>query len=266
MSIITISRGTFSGGQMLAECIAEKLGYHCIPPDVLVDAARAHKVPYEELKKALNETPGIFNRKSLNRIHCLAYIREAVIKAVKDEQAVYYGLAGQFLLRDLPHILRVFVTANMEFRIQAAMDRLHYNRDEAKEFIKHIDKKRDKWVKDFYNINRRDPSLYDIVINLDRISLSGACEIVCNIASQKEFQATPESQKRLKDLVLAAEVRATIASDAGINDDGIEVDADDGVVILQGMAHSSADADKIRELVRQRADVKDIKSEMRVQM
>ena len=31
MAIITVSRGTFSGGQSLAECVAEKLGYRCLP-------------------------------------------------------------------------------------------------------------------------------------------------------------------------------------------------------------------------------------------
>jgi len=264
MAIITISRGTASGGQILAECIAAKLGYHCIPPTVLIDAAKEHNVPYEDIKKALYETPGFFDRNSLNAVHYVAYIREAVVKAVKDEQAVYYGLAGQFLLKDLPHVLRVFVIANMEFRAQAAMDRFHCSKSQAIEIIKRIDNKRDKWVKHFYNINRRDPSLYDIVINLDRLSIDGACELICNIASQKEFQATPESQRRLNDLVLSTEVRSTIAANGGINDSKIEVDADDGVIILKGMIHSTAEADKIREVVRKIPDVKDVRSEMRV--
>lgn len=266
MAIITISRGTGSGGQRLAECIAEKLGYRFISPEVLVDAARAHNVPYEELKKALDEAPGIFDRKSLNAVHYLAYIREAVVNAVKDEQAVYYGLAGQFLLRDVPHVLRVSVIASMEFRIQAAMDRFQCDRDKAIDIIKHIDKKRDKWVKHFYNIDRRDPSLYDLVINLDRISLSGACDAICDIASHKEFQSTPESKKSLADLLLSTGIRSRIAVEGHIKDDNIEVEVDDGVVTLKGTAHSTVDADKIRELVQKIPGVKSIKSDMRVHM
>ena len=267
MSIITISRGTFSGGQILANCVADKLGYSRISREVLVEAAKDHGVPLEELTNALNEPPGgLFHRKTLSRVHYLVYIREALLKAVKDEKAVYHGLAGQVLLAGVPHVLRVFVIASMEYRIQAAIDRLHCNRHKAIDYIHNIDKKRDNWVKYLYDIDRHDPSLYDLVINLDRMDIDSACEIICASASQQEFQTTPESQKRLRDLVLAAEVRAMVALDGSVDDDGLEVDSDDGVVILQGMVHSLADADKIREVVRQRADIKDIKSEMHVKV
>ena len=42
MSIITISRGTFSGGRDLAECLAQKLGYPCISREVIVEAAERY--------------------------------------------------------------------------------------------------------------------------------------------------------------------------------------------------------------------------------
>jgi len=37
MSVITISRGTFSGGRWLAECVAGHLGYRCVNRDVIVE-------------------------------------------------------------------------------------------------------------------------------------------------------------------------------------------------------------------------------------
>jgi len=98
MAIITISRGTFSGGQSLAECVAEKLGYRCISREVLVEAAKARGVPLEKLSKSLSDVPGILEGMSLERVHYLAYIKAALVSAVKDEMAVYHGLAGHFLL------------------------------------------------------------------------------------------------------------------------------------------------------------------------
>jgi cytidylate kinase len=62
MAIITISRGSFSGGQGLAECITEKLGYRCISREVLVEAAREYGVPLDKLSKALDEAPGLLER------------------------------------------------------------------------------------------------------------------------------------------------------------------------------------------------------------
>lgn len=263
MAIITISRGTASGGKLLAECISEKLGYPCIPPDVLVDAGIARNVPYERLKKALDKAPGFFDRKGVRVIHYLAYIREALVKAVQDEHAVYYGMAGQVLLSDLPHVLRVFVIAGMEYRIQAAMARYNINREKAEEILHNADKKRDKWVKHFYNIDRRDPSLYDLVINLDHISIESACDTICTLASQKEFQPSPGSRRRMDSLLLSTKVRSIIAAEGNVNDDSIEVEAEGGTIILKGTAHSMPDADRIRELVHGIPGVTDIKSEMR---
>ena len=47
MAIITISRGTFSGGQSLAEYVAGKLGYRCLAREVLIEAARQYGVDEE---------------------------------------------------------------------------------------------------------------------------------------------------------------------------------------------------------------------------
>lgn len=264
MAIITISRGTGSGGKILAECISEHLGYNCISPDVLVEAGKSHNVPYERLKKALDKAPGLFDRQGIRAVHYLAYIRETLVNAVKDEKAVYYGLAGQVLLKDVPHVLRVFVIANMDYRIESTMRNFNCNREKAIEIIQKVDKKRDKWVKHFFNIDRRDPLLYDLVINLDHISIENACESISTLAGQKEFEPSPESQKRMQDLLLSTSVRSKIAKSGSIKDDRIEIDADDGVIILKGTAYSTEDADKLRQLVLQTPDVKDIRSEMKI--
>ena len=47
MSIITISRGTFSGGKAIAECVAENLGYACVSREILSDAAETYGVSAE---------------------------------------------------------------------------------------------------------------------------------------------------------------------------------------------------------------------------
>src|SRR5919197_611039 len=49
MSIITISRGSFSGGQALAERVAQRLGYSCLSREVLVEAAATYGVPESTL-------------------------------------------------------------------------------------------------------------------------------------------------------------------------------------------------------------------------
>jgi len=264
VAIITISRGTFSGGQGLAECVAQKLGYRTVAREVLVEAARQYGVAEEKLYKSLIEKPGFWERRTLERAHYASYIRAALCKEVKDDRVVYHGHAGHLLLQGVPHVLRVRVIANMEQRIRAAMDRHHFGREESIEYIEKVDEGRAKWTKFLYDIDWRDPSMYDIVINLDHMSISSACEVVCNAAGQKEFTTTPESQKIMDDLVLSTDVRARIAADGSIGDAEVEVEANGGVVILGGTVGSLEEADKIKKIAVDTPGAKEVDSRMLV--
>ena len=53
MAIITISRGSYSGGKAVAERLSEKLGYPCISKEIILDAAEEFGVPEEQLVAAL---------------------------------------------------------------------------------------------------------------------------------------------------------------------------------------------------------------------
>jgi len=231
---------------------------------MLVRAAEDYDVPLEALSKALSDTPGILESMSRERSHYLAYIRAELLEAVKDENIVYHGLAGHLLLKDIPHVLRVKVIADMDYRIQAAMELSNLPRPYAEEVIRNVDAKRDKWVKFLYHVDRNDPHIYDLVINLERISMDSACDVIRLNANLPEYQQTPESQKRIDDLVFAAQVRAKIAAADIIDDRHVEIDSDDGIIHVGGMVNNLVHADKLHEFIRDMHGVKDIDSKLRV--
>jgi len=268
MAIITISRGTFSGGQALAQCVAEKLGYSCISRQVLVNAASKYGVPLEKLSSALVEPPSFWERFSQERARFLSYIQAALAKEVKNNNIVYHGLAGHLLLEGLPVILKVRVIANMDFRILGAMEHKKFTKtQEAIDYIKKMDEQRTRWTRFLYHVDWTDPSLYDVIVNLNCISLDSACDVVCHAAELSEFRTTPETQKIINNLVLGTEVRAIIASESeskGINDAKIEIKAEEGVITIGGSIDSLEDADKIREIIRTVPGVTGISSKMQL--
>ena len=264
MAIITISRGTFSGGQSLAQHVAERLGYRVLPRIELHEAALRYVVSDEVLSDAISETPGFLERMGSERARYLACIRAALVRAVKDDNVVYHGLAGHFLLQGVPHVLRVRVIANTEFRIKGAMERTKLTRKEAIEYIRKTDEKRVRWTKFLYHVDWHDPSLFDLVINIDRLDISDASEIVAHAVELDRFKTTPETQKIMEDMALSTEVRAIVAMSKGVADSGLEVEANGGVVTLGGTVGTLADADTIREIVRSVRGVKSIESKMQV--
>ena len=262
MAIITISRGTYSGGKELAERISKDLGYRLLSREqLLMDTAQEYGVSEEKLETALMFKPSFLEGLSLRRIHYICYMQAAMAKEVQGDNVVYHGQAGHLLLHGIPHHLRFKVVADMEYRTKAAIERSSFTREKAIKYIHDLDEERDKWVKAVYGVDRNDPATYDIVINIERISVGAACKIAEQLA-MTEFKTTPESQKAMDDLVASSEIRAKIAASRTIRDDHIEVEVDNGVVTLLGTVRSLADADKVREFVRQLPGVKDIVSKM----
>jgi cytidylate kinase len=266
MAIITISRGKFSGGTSLAECVAKKLGYRYMTRIDLIKAASQYGASEETLSDAIAEAPHFWERLSSERARHMVCLRSALINEVKENNIVYHGLAGHFLLMGIPGILKVRAVANIESRIKTAMERRALTREDATEIIKTRDDKRAKWVKFLYHMERMDPFLYDFILNLDQLSLSEACYIVCQTAGLGRFQATLEWKKVMDDLALSSHVRALIVVQKTISDREIEVEADAGVVTICGTVESLVDADRATVIAREVRGVKEVKSKLQVRM
>ena len=63
MTVVTIQRGTKSGGQALAESLAEELGYPILGREVLQSAAAQLGVPPEDVGEKMEERPSRFGRR-----------------------------------------------------------------------------------------------------------------------------------------------------------------------------------------------------------
>jgi cytidylate kinase len=238
MSVITISRGSFTGGKMLAECLATRLGYRCIDRDVIVERAAAHGVSQSDLRDAMEKPPGFLERFSHKRYKYLALVQASLAEEVKDGRAIYHGLAGHLLLGGGRHVLRTRIIAPLEYRVRMVRERLNYSRNEAIAYIEKMDEQRRRWTSFLYGVDWGDPSLYDLVLNLEHMALETACEIITAAARRRCFQMTPECQRSLEELALASKVKATLAITPSTEDLEVEVTADRGVVVITGKVPS----------------------------
>ena len=250
MPIITISRGTFSGGKALAEAAAQKLGYRCIDREQIVQKAAAWGVSQDDLRTALEKPPSFLGQSPQTKYIYLALIQAALTEEVRSGKAIYHGLGGHLLLGRGPHALRVRIIAPMEFRIEKVQSCLKCNRKEALAYIEKMDQDRRKWTRFLYDLDWADPSLYDIVINLEQINLQEACELICFTSQQKCFEFTPERQKAMDNLAMASRVKANLAMDTATSDCQFEVVAESGSVSIKGEIIGPAQAKKISEIVR----------------
>ncbi|MGH2365543.1 MAG: cytidylate kinase family protein [Chloroflexota bacterium] len=233
MSIITISWGSFSSGVPLAEHVAERLGCRCVSRENLTEAAAKLGIPERKLSDLFERRPGFWERLTESRERYITFIRAAMYDLAQGPPMVYHGQGGQILLREVSHALKVCMIAPLEMRIGALLQQGHPTRESAERYIQKVDEQRQQRIRDLFNVDWRDPGLYDVVVNMGNLSLDSAVDTIVNLAKQPEFQPTPASQKVLNDLTLAARVRVQLAVSTG---DGLDFDvqADGGVVWLTG--------------------------------
>ena len=204
MPIITISRGSYSRGKKVAEKLARELGYECISREIILEASEQFNIPEIQLVRAIEDAPSILDRLTRGKERYLAYVRAALLKHVKKGDVVYHGFAGRLLLRDIPSVLKVRVIASIEDRIQEVVRRDGVSEDEARERIARADDERRKWSHHLYDVDPRDASLYDIVLQVRPMTIDDAVGTIKLAAGLPAFQTTPEVKKTLERLAARA--------------------------------------------------------------
>jgi cytidylate kinase len=209
MPIITISRGSYSRGKEVAEKVAQKLGYKCISRDILLEASEQFNIPEIKLIRALHDAPSILERFTKGKERYVAYLRSTLLKHVQKDNVVYHGLAGHYLLRGIPHVIKVRIMADMEDRVREEMRRENISADEARDVLKKDDDERRRWGIQVCGVDTWDPMLYDMVLHVKSLTVDDIVDLICKAAQLPHFQATPESQRLVDEMVLAAGAEAT---------------------------------------------------------
>jgi len=88
------------------------------------------------------------------------------------------------------------------------MKRENVSKEDAIQLVKKVDEERTKWSLKLYGMDTWDTRLYDLVINVGKITLDHAVDLICQTVQQKAFQPTTESQKQIEKLAREALLEA----------------------------------------------------------
>jgi cytidylate kinase len=258
MAIVTISRGIYTGGIAVAKQLAEVLDHPCVSREVVLEASEESGVEEHELLSTLKEPPS-FWEKSPGRIPAhLNLVRTALLRRAQGGDLVYHGYAGHLLLSGIPHVLRVRIIAGPEKRLDALMEDYHLTRKEAVVRLRQIDNQLSKWTRFLYGVEWQEPSLYDVVLNLDNISVEDAVDTIAHMTRLNDLQPNDESRKAFDDLFLSSTVWAALTNDPSTTAANIRVGADAGKVLITGVAPNNRTATAIEEVARGVEGVKEV--------
>jgi len=246
MSIITISRGSYSRGKEVAEKVARKLGYECISRDTVIESCSGIDVPEVKLIRAIENAPSILERITGGKNKFITTFHAALLAHFQKDNVVYHGLGGHFFVKNVPHVLKVRIIAEMKDRVKLEMQREGISRSEALRILKHDDKERRKWSRHVFGIDTWNPALYDLVLHIKKITADEAADLICRTAALGHFQTTAESQLAMDNLTVAARVKAALLH---VKPDA-EVFAENGVVRIEIKSSQLQDEWQIKNLAK----------------
>ena len=264
MAIVTVSHEMGSGGAEIGAALAERLGYRYVDQDMISQAARQYGVGEEKLTQLDETKPSLFERFDVETRQYITVLQSALLDVAEQDNVVIMGRGGQVLLRGIIHVLRVRVMAPFDMRVKRVMKKMAGQMGETvdvrttAEMVRRSDQEKFGRMRYLYDVDWGDPSLYDLVLSTEKLTIDAAVEVVLSLLRRPELAATEESRQAVRDRALASRVRAALAAHPETRKYRINVEADHGIIRLEG----TAALEKAAEVTRGVAGVVDVKEQL----
>jgi len=262
MAIVTISHEIGAGGPEIGQLLAERLGSRYVDHELISNAATRYGLLEEKLSHLDESKPSLFERFDAETRRYITVIQTALYDFAEQDNVVLMGRGGQWLLRGIPHVLRVRVMAPFDVRVKRLTKKLagpmgeQTNPRTVTDLVRRDDAEKAGRMRYLYEVSITDPSLYDLVINTEKLSIGAAVGLLAGVVGQPELTATSASAQLVADRSLASRVQVALATHPETRKYRITVEARSGVVTLEG----TAAMDEAMDVARSVEGVRDVKA------
>ena len=201
--IITIGRQFGSGGRYVGRLLAEKLSIPFYDKELLSEAAKQSGI-CEEIFEEHDEKPtrsllfslvtgmqhhmgtgNFYMDMPLNHRIFLAQF-DAIRKLAEEGPCVIVGRCADYVLRENPDTVSIFVKADMPSKIQRAVTYYGVEKDKAEERIRKADKQRASYYNYYATATWGDVDNYDLVVDTGALGVEGAVELIAKFLELRE--------------------------------------------------------------------------------
>ncbi len=178
--IITIGRQLAAGGREIGKRVAEALNLQYYDCELLTEAAKASGINPALFRNA-DESHDLFLCALGSRNAELFQIQSETIQKLANEQnCLFIGRCADFVLRDNPACLNVFLTADLADRVARIMKAQNLTEKQATELINKTERKRAEYYNFYTGKTWGAASSYDLCINTSRLSIDEIVELICS--------------------------------------------------------------------------------------
>ena len=198
--VITIARQYGSGGRAIGKKLAKDLGISFYDKELIEIAAKEsglvkdfieesdEKLPFRIFGGLTDAVFSIFGAAGYNENinDSIFKIQSDIIKNIAEkESAVFVGRCADYVLREHPGLVTVFICANIEDRIKTISALLNTDSEKALKAIEKNDKQRNKYSSYYTNIERGNAAYYHLCINSSFMGINETADYIRAFVKKK---------------------------------------------------------------------------------
>ena len=147
MPVISLFSGSYCNEKPVIQEIRDRTGYRLVMDrEIVADASRLSNIPENRIERVFSDKTSVFNRLTRERERSLYIFGWPWPKKLSEDDLVISGFAGQLIPRNIKHVLRVCLIADMNSRIAVAAAERHIAPAEALKIIHREDETCAEWI------------------------------------------------------------------------------------------------------------------------
>jgi cytidylate kinase len=266
MSLITISQNLGSGGMAIARQVAETLKIDLYDDNRLQAEALTLDIPPEVFKNLDEKAPGLFDRiLGIKPDVYLDLIQAVVYEASRYGRGVIIGHGSQVLLREFGCALHVRIHAPMARRLRNLMHEQNLNRESAEKLIRKNDSERNGFFKFAFQHDIDDPSLYDLIINTEKLGSAAAVKTIIDLAATEQVSSCSLNALEAMEKISQMKKVEAVLLENDINLTMLHVEVPQkGILRINGITTTQDEKDRILEAVQAMPEFAEFESNINV--
>jgi cytidylate kinase len=265
MPVVALTQGMGSLAQDIAEQLATELKLATLQHEVADRVAEKMHVPRSLISRLRAGKAGPLERLTADRASIAVYTAEEVLETAARGNVVLRGWGATLLLRAVPHVPCIRIMRPFERRVLWLMAQLETDdRELAENEIRRSDHSNASRMHEQFGVNWGDPSLFDMVLNTDRLSVDTCVQQIKALLARPEFAETEASRALLQGMALSARVRSALRSHETTAEVDVTIEAAGPVVTLRGIVMSDDERQAAAEVSAGVAGVGRVENQLRV--
>ncbi len=236
MPLIAMNREMGSLGRDVAAGLEQALGMKVRHHEMIDHLANRARLRKSHVISFLEGRQGLIERLTTDQVRLRVLTADEILSMAESDGAVILrGWGATSLLKDVPHAVRVCVSASRRTRVARMMERL--GTDDATRVERLVDENDESAravMRRHFHIEPRDINEYDMGFNTDRVQVDQCVEEIVKLVKSPQFAETDASRAKLRDVALAQHVRAALRTHSSTSHCAVRVTAQAGHVELHG--------------------------------